>query len=111
MQKSSSYTAQVGEMEKIRDEVGSVINEILTIRKALALATSQTRTCLGLIAYKNKKIVLNQLKMTLTTIKGFHETEQHIRETIEEGNFPLAIQMLIETQIKAGGYAHFTCVK
>lgn len=110
MQKSSSYTAQVGEMEKIRDEVGSVINEILTIRKALALATSQTRTCLGLIAYKNKKIVLNQLKMTLTTIKGFHETEQHIRETIEEGNFPLAIQMLIETQIKAGGYAHFTCV-
>ncbi|EGT34777.1 hypothetical protein CAEBREN_16532 [Caenorhabditis brenneri] len=110
MQKSSSYTAQVGEMEKIRDEVGQVMDEIMTIRKALALATDQTRTCLGLIANEKKKSVLNELKMTLTTIKSFHETENRIRETIEEGNFPLAIQMLIETQITAASYSQFRCV-
>lgn len=110
MQKSSSYTDQVGEMEKIRDEVNTVIGEIMTIRRALALATGQTRTCLGLIANEKKKTVLNNLKGTLTTIKSFYEAESHIRETIEEGNFPLAIQMLIETQIKASEYVHLTCV-
>ncbi|EFO86631.1 hypothetical protein CRE_04631 [Caenorhabditis remanei] len=110
MQKSSSYTAQVGEMEKIRDDVGDVIEEILSIRKALSLATEQTRTCLGLIANEKKKNVLNTLKTTLTTIKSFYEAENHIRETINEGNFPLAIQMLIETQIRAVEYSEFTCV-
>lgn len=110
MQKSSSYTAQVGEMEKIRDDVGDVMDEILSIRKALSLATEQTRTCLGLIANEKKKNVLNNLKTTLTTIKSFYETENHIRETIDEGNFPLAIQLLIETQIRATEYSEFTCV-
>ncbi|CAI2349765.1 unnamed protein product [Caenorhabditis sp. 36 PRJEB53466] len=110
MQKSSSYTAQVGEMEKIRDDVGGVVEEILTIRRSLKLATDQTRTCLGLIANEKKKNVLNELKNTLTAIKALHETEHTIRETIENGNFPLAIQMLIETQIRAAAYAHFTCI-
>lgn len=111
VQKSSSFTAQVGEMEGIRFNVGEVIAEILTIRKSLALATEQTRTCLRLIANEKKKNVLNKLKYTLTTIKGFYETEQLIRQKIEEGCFPVAIQMLIETQIQAANYKQFTPVK
>uniref|UniRef100_A0A8R1HSQ7 Syndetin n=1 Tax=Caenorhabditis japonica TaxID=281687 RepID=A0A8R1HSQ7_CAEJA len=110
MQKSDSYTSQVGEMEKIRDEVGSVLAEILAIRSALKCATDQTRTCLGLIANEKKKNSLKILESTLKTIKSFYETEQNIREVIEEGNFPMAIQMLIETQCRAANYKHFTCV-
>ncbi|UMM22725.1 hypothetical protein L5515_003798 [Caenorhabditis briggsae] len=110
MQKSSSYTNQVGEMENIREKVNGVVDEIISIRKALALATDQTRTCLGLIANEYKKASLHKLKTTLTTIKSFHEAETRIRETIQEGNFPLAIQMLIETQIQATGYGQFNCV-
>uniref|UniRef100_A0A1I7TM47 Vps54_N domain-containing protein n=1 Tax=Caenorhabditis tropicalis TaxID=1561998 RepID=A0A1I7TM47_9PELO len=110
IQKSSSYSTQVCEMEKIKDEVGKVVNEVLAIRRALSLATEQTRTCLGLIANEKKKNVLNEIKATLSTIKSFYVTEKRIQETIEEGNFPLAIQMLIETQINAARYAQFTCV-
>ncbi|CAB3402370.1 unnamed protein product [Caenorhabditis bovis] len=110
MQKSPSYSGQIVAMESIHAELSRVITNVLNIRKSLSLAKNQTETCLGLIANEKKKRMLGSLKDQLLTIKMFYESEQRIREVMEAGNFPLAIQMLIETQILAANYKHFTCV-
>ncbi|CAI5446239.1 unnamed protein product [Caenorhabditis angaria] len=94
MQKSPSYSGQIGEMDNIRKELSEVIKNVAEIRRGLLLSKSQTRTCLE----------------TLETVKDIYEAEQRIQEVIELGNFPLAIQMLIENQIKATSYAQFTCI-
>ncbi|VDO59071.1 unnamed protein product [Haemonchus placei] len=110
MDKSPSYNAQIEDMDSIRDSLNELVCKIVMIRRALAGALAQSRTALSILANEKKKRMLKTLHSTLRIIKTLYETEFHLRDCIEDGNFPVAIRVCLEAKEAANTYRHFSCV-
>ncbi|PIO53625.1 hypothetical protein TELCIR_25034, partial [Teladorsagia circumcincta] len=110
MEKSPSYNGQIEDMDCIRDSLKELVCKIRVIRRALAGAQSKSRTALAILANEKKKRMLKTLHSTLRIIKTLYETEFHLRDCIEDGNFPVAIRVCLEAKEAANTYRHFNCV-
>ncbi|KAK6054314.1 hypothetical protein COOONC_08180 [Cooperia oncophora] len=110
MEKSPSYNGQIEDMDCIRDSLKELVCNIRVIRRALAGAQSKSRTALSILANEKKKRMLKTLHSTLRIIKTLYETEFHLRDCIEDGNFPVAIRVCLEAKEAANTYRHFSCV-
>ncbi|ETN80969.1 hypothetical protein NECAME_08818 [Necator americanus] len=110
MEKSPSYGTQLEDLDNIRDSLKELIRLIHTIRRALAGARSKSRTALSILACEKKKQMLKTLVYALRIIKTLYETEFHLKDTVEDGNFPLAIQICLEAKEAANTYHRFSCV-
>ncbi|KAK5980330.1 hypothetical protein GCK32_010245, partial [Trichostrongylus colubriformis] len=110
MEKSPSYTAQIEDMDSIKDSLKELVCKIRVIRRALSGAQSKSRTALSILANEKKKRMLKTLHSTLRIIKTLYETEFHLRDCIEDGNFPVAIRVCLEAKQAANTYRHFNCV-
>ncbi|KAK6015831.1 hypothetical protein OSTOST_18696 [Ostertagia ostertagi] len=97
-------------MDCIRDSLKELVCKIRVIRRALAGAQSKSRTALSILANEKKKRMLKTLHSTLRIIKTLYETEFHLRDCIEDGNFPVAIRVCLEAKEAANTYRHFNCV-
>ncbi|KAL6728745.1 hypothetical protein Aduo_010484 [Ancylostoma duodenale] len=110
MEKSPSYGSQLEDLDSIRDSLKELISLISTIRGALAGAKCKSRTALSVLACEKKKRMLKSLIYTLRIIKTLYETEFHLKDSIEDSNFPLAIRICLEAKEAANTYRHFCCV-
>ncbi|KAJ1373912.1 hypothetical protein KIN20_036457 [Parelaphostrongylus tenuis] len=110
MEKSPSYNTQIEDMDSINISIRDLVRGIRTIREALSIAESESRTALCILANEKKKRLLNRLHSTLRIIKTLYETEFHLRDCIESGNFPVAIRLCLEAKEAANTYRHFSCV-
>ncbi|KAE9412340.1 hypothetical protein Angca_007957, partial [Angiostrongylus cantonensis] len=105
-----SYNAQIEDMDSINVSIRELVHSIRTIREALGIAQSESRRALYILANEKKKRLLNRLHSTLRIIKTLYETEFHLRDCIESGNFPVAIRLCLEAKEAANTYHHFSCV-
>ncbi|CAJ0941523.1 unnamed protein product, partial [Mesorhabditis belari] len=110
LEKSPSYSAQMNSFTEIRDELTELTTKVKTIRKALNHSKKRTTTALRILANEKKKAMLGELKETLHTIKTLYVTEFRLRELIEEGQFPMAIELCARMKEAALTYNHFTAV-
>ncbi|CAJ0600446.1 unnamed protein product [Cylicocyclus nassatus] len=110
MEKSPSYGSQLDDMDSIRDSLKDLVVLVRTIRRALAGAHYKSRNALSILANEKKKRMLKSLMYTLRIIKTLYETEFHLKDSIEDGNFPLAIRICLEAKEAANTYRHFCCV-
>ncbi|VDL81783.1 unnamed protein product, partial [Nippostrongylus brasiliensis] len=110
MEKSPSYNAQIEDMDCIRDSLKELVCKIRVIRRALDSAHSKSKAALSVLANEKKKRMLKTLLSTLRIVKALYETEFHLRDCIEEGNFPVAIRVCLEAKEAANKYRHFSCV-
>ncbi|VDP39390.1 unnamed protein product [Heligmosomoides polygyrus] len=110
MEKSPSYGTQIDDMDCIRGSLKELISRIREVRRSLGAAQSKSRTALAILANEKKKRMLRSLHSTLRIIKTLYETEFHLRDCIEDGNFPVAIRVCLEAKEAANTYRHFNCV-
>ncbi|KJH52512.1 hypothetical protein DICVIV_01358 [Dictyocaulus viviparus] len=110
MEKSPSYNAQIEDMDEIKDCIEELVRKIRAIRRSLLNAQSKSRAAMHILANEKKKRLLNRLLSTLRIIKTLYETEFHLKDCIEGGNFPMAIRLCLEAKEAANTYCHFSCV-
>ncbi|XP_012280737.1 syndetin isoform X2 [Orussus abietinus] len=103
-----------GEFEKVlmlQKQLQDMINICRVGRTDLLVAKSQfTTTGLGVLANYRKRLVVQELLSNLSTIKTLQQTEDHLQELLNEGNYPGAISLVLECQSAAITYKHFNCI-
>ncbi len=140
LEKQSSYTGEIQRVREIEDELETALYTCQASRADLSIAKSQfTTKSLGILAnYRRKQaagVLLNSLR-TIDTLVSFQlictlkkaikcvtkfnylnkiyilqqRTEIRLREMLQEGDYPGAIQLLIECQQAAVTYNHFKCI-
>ncbi|KAI1728650.1 vacuolar-sorting protein 54, of GARP complex domain-containing protein [Ditylenchus destructor] len=110
-QKSLMFNAQVENYSLIQAEASIILELIGSIRRILGENRRNCRAGLGIVAnYRDKKHLIF-LKSLLNTIKTLYETEYRLKEVMEEGDFPTAIQICVEAINAAQRYIHFHSVK
>jgi hypothetical protein len=110
MKKSAAFSNQVQHYAVIQQEAGGMVEVISGIRETLSEVRDQCRTALEIVANDRKRKLLRHLRLTLKTLKTLYETEFQLRELIQEGNFPTAIQLCVEAKNVTSQYNYFDCI-
>uniref|UniRef100_A0A914ED59 Coiled-coil domain-containing protein 132 n=1 Tax=Acrobeloides nanus TaxID=290746 RepID=A0A914ED59_9BILA len=108
---SAAFAKQVQQYAIVQEEAGKMVELISGIREGLSKSQSECRTALSIVANDRKRKMLRQLKSTLFKLKTLYETEFRLKELIQEGDFPGAIQLCVEAKNAARVYENYSCIK
>ncbi|CAL8147667.1 unnamed protein product [Orchesella dallaii] len=111
LEKQCSYTGEIQRVREIEDELEAALFTCKESRNDMRIAKQQfTTKSLGILAnYRRRQAGVLLLK-SLRTIGTLQRTEIRLREMLLEGDYPGAIQLLIECQQAAVTYNHFKCI-
>uniref|UniRef100_A0A914D005 Vacuolar protein sorting-associated protein 54 N-terminal domain-containing protein n=1 Tax=Acrobeloides nanus TaxID=290746 RepID=A0A914D005_9BILA len=108
---SAAFAKQVQQYAIVQEEAGKMVELISGIREGLSKSQSECRTALSIVANDRKRKMLRQLKSTLFKLKTLYETEFRLKELIQEGDFPGAIQLCVEAKNAARVYENYSCIR
>ncbi|KAH7726604.1 Protein VESA-1 [Aphelenchoides avenae] len=108
---SSAFNEQVQNYAQVQEEAGRMVEVVTGIREALGGELRRCQNAMAIVANNRRKKMLRQLRSMLGTIKTLHETEYRLKELMQDGDFPGAIQLCVEAKNVMTRYDHYTCVR
>uniref|UniRef100_A0A914VNQ4 Vacuolar protein sorting-associated protein 54 n=1 Tax=Plectus sambesii TaxID=2011161 RepID=A0A914VNQ4_9BILA len=106
-----SYAAELQKVTEVQRMLSDTFDLCKRARSNLKEAQYMTSGAgLKLLANHKKMQLLRRLMTALRTIKTLHETDYHLRDLLQEGNFPAAIQLCFEGRKATETYSHFSCI-
>lgn len=110
LQQQTSWTEQFRDVITLETQLDKAKLTCQESRNCLHNSKEQLASSLGVLANYRKRQILKGLMHSLTTIKTLYETEEHLQQLLNEGNYLTAILLLKERLSVAALYRHFSCI-
>ncbi|KAI6222125.1 hypothetical protein M3Y95_00951200 [Aphelenchoides besseyi] len=108
---SAAFGKHVANYEIVRNETSELVDEIGAIRRILQKEQSTARNALSIVAADRQQWWLEKVKGALETLRTLHDTGYKLRDLMQRGEFPSAIQLCVEAKHAADLYSAFDSIR